>query len=173
MHAHGHVAMALIGTVAMLGCDQPAAPTMTPSLSAAGITAASVTGSGHITREDGSKRHFTISAIGRAEGTATGEYNLVSGSGAVLLHGSITCLTVIGNRAFAGGTVDRFNLDFGVPLFGVAIELVDNGEGKGAPPDEISNVFFFVNSPNEIQQYCDDHPLGPVMPIDDGNISVR
>jgi len=76
-------------------------------------------------------------------------------------------------RAFVGGTIDRFNVDFGTPLFGVAIELVDNGEGGGAAPDEISNVFFFINGPEEIQQYCDDHPLGPVLPIDDGDISVR
>jgi hypothetical protein len=168
-----HAVLCVLGGAALLACDQPAEPAPAGSLATTSGVNASVSGSGHITREDGSKRHFTISANRRADGTTTGQYNLVSGSGAVRLHGDVTCLTVIGHRAFVGGTIDRFNLDFGTPLFGVAIELVDNGEGAVAGPDEISNVFFFVNGPEEIQAYCDDHPVGPVMPIDDGNISVN
>jgi len=173
MRAHRFTALLALGGAALLACDHPAEPRPAEALASSRGVAASVTGAGHITREDGSKRHFTISATRRADGTTTGEYNLVSGAGAVRLHGPVTCLTVIGNRAFVGGTIDRFNVDFGTPLFGVAIELVDNGEGGGAAPDEISNVFFFINGPEEIQQYCDDHPLGPVLPIDDGDISVR
>jgi hypothetical protein len=173
MSIHRHAVLVVLTGAVLLACDsqEATAPTVSPSETANVV--ASVTGSGHITREDGSKRHFTISALRRADGAASGEYNLVSGSGSVRLHGTVTCLTVVGNRAFIGGTIDAFNIDFGVPLFGVAIELVDNGEGAAAAPDEISNVFFFVNGPEEIQEYCDDHPIGPVMPIDDGNISVR
>jgi len=173
MLAYRHAALSALGSAFLLACDQSMEPTPAVSLAQSPGVTASVSGSGHITREDGSRRHFTIAGARRADGTTTGEYNLESASGAVRLHGSVTCLTVIDNRAFVGGTIDRFNLDFGTPLFGVAIELVDNGEGGAAGPDEISNVFFFVNGPEEIQQYCDDHPVGPVMPIDDGNISVR
>lgn len=140
----------------------------------------SVTGSGHrrLDPEDpGSLRRFTISAIGHADGSASGQYNLVIGPNDIAVHGTVTCVNVVGNRAFVGGTVDRALLPYPpeivAQITGVAIELVDNGTGPDAPADEISSTAFYLNMPEGPQQWCDDATPGGVGPIEQGNITVR
>lgn len=141
-----------------------------------GGNAVVVTGAGHIDRDPSAAmdlRRFTISAIGHADGSASGQYQLVIGPAAVKAHGTITCVTRSGNRAFIGGTVDRRNIFEEFDITGVSIEVVDNGSGPGAAPDEVSNVGFFVANPGGPQQFCDDAVPGPTMPITQGDISVR
>jgi hypothetical protein len=68
MRAHRFTALLALGSAALLACDHPAEPRPAEALASSRGIAASVTGAGHITREDGSKRHFTISATRRADG---------------------------------------------------------------------------------------------------------
>lgn len=166
--------------------DGPAGPERAASVHSSGIVA-SATGSGHQQRADGSLRKFTISAVAHADGTASGQYDLMVGpldflkadgiSPPVLrLHGTVTCLTVVGSSAFIGATVDANTnaaLFFGREDFtGAAIELIDN-DGTGQP-DEISAVaVYFPETGSTPQDYCDDPVPGPVSPIDQGNITVR
>ena len=98
---------------------------------------ASVTGSGHIwsTRpgDDENRpalRDFTIAATKSVDGSVGGHYNLVTASG-LDVKGTVTCLNVVGNRAFVGATWES-NPEFPFEIVGVALEFVDGGNGQEA-----------------------------------------
>lgn len=181
------VAAALVGLVA---CDSPVGASSTIEAADASVAAAeagvvaAVHGSGHLgpnaIGEGRSLRAFTISARRLASGDVWGQYQLTSDSPfghdadpLLKLHGTITCLTVDGDRAYLGGTVDRRNFFERVDITGVAIEVVDHGSGPSAPPDEISSVGLFVSNADGPRDFCDAASPGPVVPIDRGDISVR
>lgn len=167
--------LALAGCGGPTGVDRATGADLGPALSVGEGTVV-VVGSGHIDRDPTSAkdlRRFTISAIGHADGTASGQYELISGTPEVKAHGTVTCVTRSGNRAFIGGTVDRRTFFEEFDITGVAIEVVDNGSGPGDPADEVSSVGFFLSNPDGPQDFCDAATPGPTMPITQGNISVR
>ncbi|MGD2070267.1 MAG: hypothetical protein PVI57_16445 [Gemmatimonadota bacterium] len=183
--------------VGVTACQDSTGPTQPPSRAMSTVTSAdaetgvvaSATGSGHVKQPDAGIRKFTISALKRADGSVSGQYDLKSGPQDLLkefevsppllsFHGTITCMTVIGNSAYLGGTVDSHingDLYFGTDDFtGVAIELIDNGDGPDSAPDQISSVAVYLpTTPSTPQDYCDDPAPGSVFPIEQGNISVR
>lgn len=188
----------VLALVATVGCDSAVAPEpaelgslLDPDGNAVAHVSAlsSATGSGHVRRADGGIRKFTISAIQHADGSVSGEYDLKAGPIRLLqeagihppqvsFHGTITCMTVVGNSAYLGGVVDRQKnavIALGTDEFtGVAIELIDNGNGPEAEPDQISSIAFYVpGSPSTPQDYCDAPTPGTVFPIEQGNITVR
>lgn len=193
MKAHRNAAGVATLAMIFLACsgsgEAVQGPDVTPQASLAGGVSAAATGSGHVKRPDGSIRKFTINAVKHANGGVSGNYDLELGPLQLLkddgitppllrFHGTITCMTVIGNSAYLGGEVrshQNGELFFGRDDFtGVAIELIDHGEGPQAAPDEISSLFvYFPETPSTPQDYCDDPTPGPVFPIDQGNISVR
>ncbi len=188
--------LALVSLAAVIAaCDaplstQPGAGVPAGARVAADVGAgvvSSATGSGHVhVPGDGTIRKFTISAIQRANGSVSGQYDLESGPSESLeeygirppligLHGTITCMTVIGNSAYLGGTVDSYqnaDLIFGPEMTGVAIELIDHS--NTGEPDEISSVAVYIPSTGSTpQDYCEEPAPGPVFPIDQGRITVR
>ncbi len=172
----------LAGAVALVGCqDSPGADRVagvgpTAAFSAGGGNTAVVTGSGHIDLDPSQTkalRRFTLSAIAHADGSVSGQYQLVVGPAQLVAHGKVTCVTKSGNRAFIGGTIDRRNFFEEFDITGVAIEVVDNGSGPGDPPDEVSSLGLYVSNPDGPQQFCDDATPGPTMPITQGDLSVR
>jgi hypothetical protein len=169
----------VIAALALAACQTPTEPDLAaaqPAFSAASAPIV-VAGSGHIDADPTDPhdlRRFTISAIGHADGTASGQYQLTIGPAAVTAHGTVTCVSTLGNRAFIGGTIDRRNIFEEFDITGVAIEVVDNGVGGGdVSPDEVSSVGFFVANPDGPQQFCDAATPGPTMPITQGDITVR
>lgn len=146
-------------------------------LAAQGVVA-SVTGSGQLwstppgEEDRPALRNFTIAATKTADGSVAGHYNLLTASG-LHVKGTITCLTVVGDRAFVGGTWES-NPEFPFEIVGVALEFVDGGNGPNAV-DEISQLVFLPADffdETDVQAYCDDAIEGPVMPIDFGSIRV-
>lgn len=151
-----------------------------------GTVVASVVGSGHIDRstpDDRAIRNFTISAIGRADGSASGHFSVNVGPGQLKLAGHVTCVTVIGNRAWVGGVVDVN--PFSSPVFAAVIEFVDNGTSPADPDnatdgvvspagrDQISVVGVFTVPGDQDTEWCAAPVPGPVMDIDMGNITIR
>jgi hypothetical protein len=147
---------------------------------------AQVNGSGHIDRsmpDDRAVRAFTISAVGRADGSASGCFNLNVGPGALRLSGAVTCVTVIGNRAWVGGQIDVNPFPF--PVFAAVMEFVDHGTAPADPHnatdgdtgpegrDEISVIGFFGQPGDNDLDWCATPVEGPVMEIDFGNITIR
>ena len=139
-------------------------------------------GHGTLNNADGSKRQFSFNAKRNADGTVTGQAQLVnpafSGTDAspapYRLHVDISCMYVVGNIAVFGGTTKSTNDPNLVDA--VYFSVQDNGEpGKGR--DKISRVFFFDDDPTTTgdPQLClltgpTDFPLETIA---GGNIQVR
>jgi len=141
---------------------------------------ASANGQG--TLDDGARK-FSFSARTYADGSVKGQANLVNhnftganGTSPYQLHIDISCMKVVGNIAFFGGTIKRTNDPSLVDA--VYFSVQDNGEpGKGV--DMISRVAFFDDDPDTtgdpalcLGNEPNDGYL-PLEPIESGNIQVR
>jgi hypothetical protein len=138
----------------------------------------SATGSG-ISSVGASVRAMTFSARERTGGEVRGEYTLVlngndrriAGTRGKLM-GTVTCLKVVGDRAFIAGDTRKDDLEsFPLPVGGVAIEVVDDGEGPDAE-DQISAVGLFATVEGA-NAWCEDAVAGPTFQADHGQVQVR
>ena len=158
--------------------DDPTAPQAAapaPQTVAAGAVLASVRGSGHIKRPDGTARIFTLEAAKFADGRVIGTYTLemTGPETPTRVKGNITCLVVDGSSAYIGGDVNRFDANpFPTVPGGMAVEIIDNGEGAGADPDLLSPAFF-TETQQEVLDYCAAPAPGPVFATEQGNFQVR
>ncbi|MGH9174644.1 MAG: hypothetical protein ACRD1H_09810 [Vicinamibacterales bacterium] len=140
---------------------------------------ASVTGSGDFIL-GGELTTFAYSAILRADGTVSGQYQYNLRALNVHIHGPVTCLVVDGNRGWIGGIAaqivsDNPNL---VALTGQDswFQVLDNGQGSNDPPDVTTSlgVTPLTGPPGEAQDYCDRAPdMITARTIVHGNINVR
>jgi len=129
---------------------------------------------------DSVRRQFSFSARRSADGSVKG--NAVLHNPAFTnengqkyqLQIDISCMKLIGNVAFFGGTTRRTNDPNLVDA--VYFSVQDNGE-PGRDRDKISRVFFFDDDPNTTgdPQLCQGNVLGdfPLETIESGNIQVR
>ena len=134
---------------------------------------ASATGSGHMVRPDGTLRSFSFNAQRYADGTSTGQLQLNSRSFDVVVHIKIDCLRVVGNVAHLSGRITRVsNPDEGEVGELNRVEVRDNGEGPGVPPDQISTIP--VNPDDADPTTCVDPPTNTtIRPVQNGNVQVR
>ena len=144
--------------------------------------------SGHGTLFDGVstngqpyRRQFSFSARENRDGTVSGNavltnpaFDGANGNQPYLLQIDISCMNVIGNIAFFGGTTRRTtdpNL-----VDAVYFSIQDNGE-PGAHNDLISRAFFFDDDPTTTgdPQLCEGNQVDdfPMEPIQAGNINLR
>ena len=177
----------------MVGCESPSAtsPSATEVASLAsvqdhpqnrGSVSTSITGSGSFTDGDGGDQQtFAFTALdqrtGDMDATVVGQFEVNRGS-VGHRHGNITCFLIEGNQAFIGGQV--FGLPGGVREYG--FRVVDNGQGKNAPPDQISDLIRLttIGLPNDAGAWCGPPAplpavlaLVPLFDITVGNITVR
>ncbi len=126
-----------------------------------------VTGSGHFTR-GGQLRTFSFSAVKRADGTVTGEWQRFARAAGAKAHGDVTCFTVAGNQAWLGGVVERTTTIPGE----VGWTVIDNGEGANSAPDQISlqNV---GGGPGFADAFCGAQPPRTMFDIEKGNIQIH
>jgi hypothetical protein len=179
----------LLGIMALAACDsglepEPAAlgstldPDGAPALIAGLGVASSATGSGIISG-NASLRAMTFSALAAPDGTVRGQYTVVlNGNERRLagtrgkLMGEVTCLRVVGNRAFIAGDTKKDDLEaLPVPIGGVAIEVVDGGEGPGAV-DEVSTIGLYLDLANA-NAWCEAAEAGPTFQAEHGQVQVR
>ena len=187
----------------ILACqDNMVEPTITPEASQMPtVTAAApsgmngvvemITGSGHYVTppvgvDPGNNRVFTMHAQKMADGTVTGSFiRMVHSQGMApeKATGTITCFTIVGNTAWIGGFVN----EEGQP--DIAWQVVDNGEGKWADPDQVGLQFdeSFGFPSGFAQDFCDNTPdelffpiFGISVPLSDilvdvegGNIQIK
>lgn len=126
------------------------------------------------------RRQFSFSARRHADGSVKGNAVLhnpafeTEKGQRYQLQVAISCMKVIGNVAFFGGTTRRTNDPNLVDA--VYFSVQDNGE-PGRDRDKISRVFFFDDDPNTVgdPQLCQGNVLGdfPLETIESGNIQVR
>jgi len=133
-----------------------------------------VTGGGSIVREDiaGSPREtYGIQARVDAAGNVSGSAEVHFPSDVVKMHIAVQCLVVERNIAWMSGTVTRSD-DPATPVGRVFLwQVQDNGAGRGAPPDRISN---FVHRAQDeyATDVCRWKPAMTTFPWDDGNVSI-
>ena len=150
------------------------------------VAAAGVGASGHgtllVTNQDGNqvRRQFSFSGRRAADGRATGNavlhnpaFTTENGQN-YMLHIDISCMNVIGNTVFFGGTTQRTNDPNLVDA--VYFSVQDNGE-PGAGSDQISQATFFDDDPSTTgdPMLCLNNRVGdfPMTAIDAGNVQVK
>jgi hypothetical protein len=162
----------LLCAVTLLACNSERATGPEPAFAVGNGVGAMATGSGHLLQANGELRKFTFAAITHQNGSVSGQFNLVAGNADLVAHGTVTCMTVIDNQAWIGGTIDRNSI--GAPFTHGWWRAVDNA-GTGAT-DQIS-LLVVANNPagNLVQAFCDDAPAAfpPLNDIAQGSISVR
>lgn len=165
---------ALTCLLGLAACGPDTDPVLAPDLAAGGIPphVASASGAGHFFNEAvGVQVRDEFTARSDSDGTVTGEYQRIAG--AAIIHGTVTCLTVVGNEAWVGGTIDRAAFTPVAIGSEFVFRVVDNGEGQGVL-DLFSRVAF--NQPaGTAAAFCETgaDPI-PLTPIErQGNVQVR
>jgi hypothetical protein len=79
-----------------------------------------------------------------------GEFEMHDQLNGLRIHGAVTCLRVLGNRATLGGVIDQ-STDKQLPVGALVVwETVDNGEGTaGEVPDQLSRPALAGKLPKE------------------------
>ena len=91
-------------------------------------------------------------------------------SAGVTVHIEVDCLNVIGNFATISGIVTRSSDPTRVPEgFEGIFQVVDNGEGKDAPPDFMSEANFFAVGTGTDCRVPGEFDL---VPVEHGNVQV-
>lgn len=140
-----------------------------PAASLEGIEARA-TGAGHLLAANGELRKFSFSAVTHADGTVSGQFELVAGNADLVAHGTVTCMAVVDGQAWIGGTLDRNSI--GAPFTHGWWRAVDGGTDA---PDQLS-VLVVANDPagGLAQAFCDGRPTGfpPLNDIVQGAITI-
>jgi hypothetical protein len=120
-------------------------------------------------------RTLAFNARKYADGSVTGrfEYHQLFEGGTFKFNVDVTCMNVYdGNRAKIGGVIEVSSDPTLPPGVFAWFQVVDNGEGAGAPPDRSSLVGFGSEAANEA--FCNSPNLPRFGPWDvDGNVQVR
>jgi hypothetical protein len=128
----------------------------------------SANGSGHIT-SGGETRTFAFTATKDAEGTVTGQAQVISRALDTVVHFDIDCLRVVGNVAHMSGIATRSSNPVEAPVGELRrFVVMDNGEGSDSDPDLISTI-----PVNPAGETCESSTLLPTRPVEEGNVQVR
>jgi hypothetical protein len=168
-------ALALTTSLAAGACtDQPLTSldelSVSPNFNTGGLTER-VTGSGHfddVRFPDAEFRSFSFTALAKADGSVTGQWELNNRNFPVRIHGVVECVSVNGNEAWFAGTTTQSDDEAQVGVIR-AYRVVDNGEGSGAIADEVS----FSPAVGNAQAWCDAQSALVTNPIEEGNVQVR
>lgn len=112
---------------------------------------------------------FVFNAVKQKNGTVTGHLVYHFRAGNVTIYMDINCLKITGNSAALSGVVTKLT---GTPqsfeFVGqkAVFKVVDNGQGKGASPDLISDVILYGGA------NCNGFAPTPHLPIS-GNITIH
>ena len=168
-------AIAALSIVGLLACEPVLQPEVNSPDFANGGGARkvlrSVTGSGHFTTASGELRTFSFSAREHADGTVKGEFQGLNRAIDVRAHGDITCFTIVGNTAWIGGSIEQFPSDPSSVGLDAFWQVVDNGQGANAAPDQISRASVLAPGGAAIQ--CANTPNLGLNNVEAGNIHVR
>jgi len=175
------VSGAILLVLFLFGCQEqfstdPVEENSSESTLNKGGVLARANGSGHI-EVNGELRVFTHNAKLKANGTS-GHFNLNHHSAGIHFGGSVICLNVDGNTAYFAGEIETSNSEntaFDPGSF-VVWSTIDNGEGNGNDPDQISLVSGNSGwTQADVEAICGDGPNAGFgyIDIEQGNIQVR
>ena len=167
----GRAVLAAVLT-ACTGAESEPATAPDLALQAAVSDPAIVSGAGHIEAGDG-LRNFTFHAIRRPDGTVEGSYQITRTDLGSTFSVDVSCLTVVGNRAWIGGHIAATN-DPAVVVGSVSyFYAIDNGEGSGASADVVSLARINDAQGRDIE-FCTTLPLLlPPRLVQLGDVQIR
>ena len=123
-------------------------------------------GGGTVIWVNGQKVTYGINARQFADGSVQGELLFQEHGTLGHVKGTVTCLTIVGNRAYLTGNITQAPPALNFPHFAIGLE--DNGEGvKATGPDRISSLILLPQGwPSCYQSF-------PVTDWTHGNAQVR
>jgi hypothetical protein len=130
-----------------------------------------VTGGGTVVREDieGSPREvYGFNAQKMADATVKGQAEVHFPSDDLNFHVEVSCLSVHGDDAWIGGTIVSSDNPAAVGLEALW-RITDNGQGKHASPDRVSN--FPIG--NNVADLCALQPDLETFEWDNGNVTIH
>jgi hypothetical protein len=123
---------------------------------------------GNVASANGSGNNGNLSlsfgAFDHGEGNITGQATFIDKAKNIKVSIDVECVTVNGNIATVGGTVQKSTIPDFAPGSGVSFMVADNGEGIDSKPDLFSH-------PSGVG--CGKEAKYVLMPSDAGNIQVR
>lgn len=138
-----------------------------PAASADSVIHKVSVGSADFAPPPGTDASFSLSAVQRADGTVTGQWqDTVGGRGipAVGIHVDINCLVVVGNESWVSGVITHPDSLAGLPA---VTRVRDNGTSADDPADQVS--FTFIG----IAATCADQPNLPLFDLINGQVTVQ
>jgi hypothetical protein len=155
---------------AMVACGDSETLFPTPPVLALGDPGHHVIGSGHVVQGAG-LREFTYHAVEQPDGAVSGSYKVVLPNG-LFFEADVTCLAVVGNTGWVGGTIRASNAAVVVIGSTSTFYAIDNGEGADAP--DIVSTATFNGAAGADLAFCANRPLVlPPLTVAEGNVQVR
>jgi hypothetical protein len=140
---------------------------LSPAASADSVIHKVSVGSADILPPPGSDANFSLSAIERADGSVTGQWQdtfFGRGTPALALHVEVDCLVVVGNEAWVSGVITRPSFFAGLPA---VTRVSDNGTSANDPADQVSFTSI------DIGVTCTDQPDLPLFDLINGQVTVQ
>jgi hypothetical protein len=168
----------LVACAGIVACDAASTPTrvLAPGkpLRSQGIVA-SATGSAHY-MSGGELRTMAFNAVGKEDGTASGEYQINIHAIDRFLHVSVTCMRVRNDTAWVAGIIDRTNHPAIIPGTVSYFWTTDKGEGEGTV--EKMSTARINDAAGQDQVFCNLQPSEqfsglPGNVLLHGNVQVR
>ena len=135
-------------------------------VSTQGRITSSATGSGHVVIAD-SLRTFAFNVNRDASGNARGQFEVNNRDQGIRSHGTLNCLNVVGNTAIMSGQVTDSTSAAWEDAY-IWLKVVDNGEGRNAPPDMLTLVFAVAPTFT-----CNFDAAVPYLNVEKGNVQIR
>ena len=127
----------------------------------------SANGQGFFTGSGGGLRTFSFNAVTKNDGSVTGQANLHNRDEGNIYKVQINCLQVIGNRASVSGVIKSSTVP-GLEGQNAVFVVIDNGEGFGNFPDQISRLLI---TDEEVD--CRTEIPFRMFNIEGGNVQVK
>lgn len=115
----------------------------------------------------------------KANGKTSGRYYYNFQAAGFAVRGPVTCVTVKGNQAWVGGTVESVESADPTRQDLVGLEMwwrsVDNGHGRHAAPDSSTGLgFAFAGGTITAESWCNDQPLSLVIrEVERGDVKIK
>lgn len=166
-------ALSVATALLVLGCTETPTQSIDPNFGVSSGAVPSATGSGHFLDfrfAEPELRTFSFNATTGPDGSGRGRWQLQNRNSPIRIQGDVECVSVAGNQAwFAGPTTQSDRPEqIGVTRF---FTVVDNGQGKASPPDQLAFVPGSTILP--AQDWCDLMLVRTLVDIERGNIQVR
>lgn len=114
--------------------------------------------------------NLSLGAIEKCNGTVRGQLqDTWAGLGGV--HGTVSCIVVDGNNAWASGIITHAPVE-GIEGLGFYIQLQDNGQNHGEDPPDMAS-FIYLGDPGDFEFLCYEMIPVDLYPLNNGQLTIN